>query len=133
MNYPKNWYWHSKSTSNVQSKDPSKISQKIYSWGITGLKMGPTLIYNIHKVSSLPKSYRQVLVNKSLEFVVLLKPPDLKSLPTSSFNIPITNNLGPYIGFPLSHSRLNKSSFNFIVEKVWAKLQSWENKFLSLH
>jgi hypothetical protein len=42
-----------------------------------------------------------------------------------------TPNLGKYLGFPLSPNGRNTRDFDFVVEKVQAKLSSWKAKLLS--
>lgn len=54
-----------------------------------------------------------------------------KRLLSASFNFPITENLGKYLGFPLVSSTLKKQDFNFLIDNIQAKLSSWENRFLS--
>ncbi|KAA3485757.1 reverse transcriptase [Gossypium australe] len=41
-------------------------------------------------------------------------------------------NLGKYLGIPLLHDRITKSSFNFVIDKVRNKLQNWDARKLSL-
>ncbi|KAA3460139.1 reverse transcriptase [Gossypium australe] len=41
-------------------------------------------------------------------------------------------NLGSYLGVPLLHDRVTKSTLNFVIEKVRSKLQNWEARKLSL-
>ncbi|KAA3460795.1 reverse transcriptase [Gossypium australe] len=41
-------------------------------------------------------------------------------------------NLGNYLGVPLLHDRVTKSTLNFVIEKVRSKLQKWEARKLSL-
>lgn len=41
-------------------------------------------------------------------------------------------NLGVYLGFPLLHNRVNRSTFDFITEKFRQKLSGWEAKKLSM-
>lgn len=57
---------------------------------------------------------------------------NLKTYLLTSFNIPISHTLGVYLGFPLSSTKLNPSSFTFLLDKVKAKLHAWEHKYLSL-
>ncbi|KAA3478688.1 LINE-1 reverse transcriptase isogeny [Gossypium australe] len=40
-------------------------------------------------------------------------------------------NLGSYLGVPLLHDRVTRSTLNFMVEKVRSKLQNWEVRKLS--
>ncbi|KAI5352205.1 hypothetical protein L3X38_005096 [Prunus dulcis] len=44
---------------------------------------------------------------------------------------PLTNNLGKYLGMPLLHSRVTKSTYNNLVDKVHARLASWKSRVLS--
>lgn len=43
-----------------------------------------------------------------------------------------TNNLGKYLGFPLKHPGSTSQDFNFIIERVQAKLQGWKANMLSM-
>ncbi|KAA3482563.1 LINE-type retrotransposon LIb DNA [Gossypium australe] len=40
-------------------------------------------------------------------------------------------NLGTYLGVPLLHKRVTKSTLNFVVDKIRRKLQSWDARKLS--
>lgn len=46
--------------------------------------------------------------------------------------IPLTNDLGKYLGIPLFHSRVNKNHFNQIIEKVQRTLSGWSSNTLML-
>ncbi|KAA3486170.1 reverse transcriptase [Gossypium australe] len=41
-------------------------------------------------------------------------------------------NLGKYLGVPLLHDRVTKSTLNFVIDKVRSKLQNWDARKLSL-
>lgn len=44
-----------------------------------------------------------------------------------------TDNLGTYLGFPLTTGKLNKTAFNFLIEKLREKnFHAGKNKFLTL-
>lgn len=43
-----------------------------------------------------------------------------------------TNDLGSYLGIPLFHTRVKKSTFQFLIEKVQRKLNGYDAKLLSL-
>ena len=43
-----------------------------------------------------------------------------------------TPNLGKYLGFPLKHPGSTSRDFNFIIERVQAKLQGWKANMLSM-
>ncbi|KAA3488944.1 Retrovirus-related Pol polyprotein LINE-1 [Gossypium australe] len=40
-------------------------------------------------------------------------------------------NLGSYLGVPLLHDRITKSTLDFVIEKVRCKLQNWDARKLS--
>lgn len=41
------------------------------------------------------------------------------------------SNLGSYLGVPLLHDRVTKSTLNFVVDKVRSKLHNWEARKFS--
>ncbi|KAH1114932.1 hypothetical protein J1N35_008310 [Gossypium stocksii] len=47
------------------------------------------------------------------------------------FGLQKVSNLGRYLGVPLLHDRVTKSTLNFVVDKVRCKLQNWETRKLS--
>ena len=54
-----------------------------------------------------------------------------KALFTETLNIEENQNLGVYMGLPISHKRPTCSQVQFIVDKVRARLATWKTKFLS--
>lgn len=50
----------------------------------------------------------------------------------TTLGIDATTNLGTYLGFPLTHHKLNASAFRFVLDKLQTKLNAWEHKFLTL-
>ncbi|XP_012487975.1 uncharacterized protein LOC105801186 [Gossypium raimondii] len=48
------------------------------------------------------------------------------------FGFQEVRNLGTYLGVPLLHERITKSTLSFIVDKVRKKLQSWDARKLSI-
>ena len=46
--------------------------------------------------------------------------------------IQITTDLGRYLGVPLINKKVNKSTYQFIVDKVQQRLSGWKAKFLNL-
>ena len=42
-----------------------------------------------------------------------------------------TSNLGKYLGFPILHKGRRRNDFQFVVERVQAKLAGWKTKCLS--
>ncbi|XP_028055196.1 uncharacterized protein LOC114259389 [Camellia sinensis] len=51
---------------------------------------------------------------------------------SSSSGIPLTQDLGKYLGSPLLHKRVTKSTFNDILEKMKTKLSGWKAKNLTM-
>ena len=41
------------------------------------------------------------------------------------------SNIGKYLGFPILHKGRSRNDFQFVVERVQAKLASWKTKCLS--
>lgn len=97
-------------------------------------KTDTTSITTMNKILTLFSNIlgQKISLVKSKIYCSFNTPIHLKDQLISSFGINLTSNLGPYLGFPLSSSRLNKTSFNFLIDKVSSKLQAWENSFLSL-
>ncbi|GLT29941.1 hypothetical protein SLA2020_047710 [Shorea laevis] len=54
-----------------------------------------------------------------------------RSLSTSC-GIPLTSNLGTYLGVPLIHGRNSAALYKYIIEKMQLKLASWKQTTLSL-
>ena len=57
--------------------------------------------------------------------------PDVASRLCRILGVSSTQDIGKYLGFPLRSNGRNSRDFNFIVEKVQAKLTSWKSKLLS--
>jgi hypothetical protein len=57
--------------------------------------------------------------------------PDIDPHLCDILGVSSTPDLGKYLGFPLKLNGRNARDFNFIVEKVQAKLSSWKSKLLS--
>lgn len=47
-------------------------------------------------------------------------------------SISITSNLSKYLGVPLHHDKIEKASFNFIIDKLNQKLSNRKKRHLSL-
>lgn len=48
-----------------------------------------------------------------------------------AFDIPITKQLGIYLGTPSLHGRVNKSTYSFLIEKVCKHFTGWKQRTLS--
>ncbi|KAL7218975.1 hypothetical protein ACSBR2_012110 [Camellia fascicularis] len=46
--------------------------------------------------------------------------------------IPLTSDLGKYLGVPLMHGRVTRGHFNHIIEKMQKNLAGWKTKVLSI-
>ncbi|KAF7841372.1 ribonuclease H [Senna tora] len=51
---------------------------------------------------------------------------------SSALGFTITDDMGKYLGVPLIHGRVNRHTYNFIVDKVRNRLASWKCNSLSL-
>lgn len=49
-----------------------------------------------------------------------------------AIGIPITNDLGRYLGVPSIHGRVTKSTFSVLLDRITARLEGWKTKQLSL-
>lgn len=49
----------------------------------------------------------------------------------SSSGFQVNNDLGKYLGVPIIHSRINRGSFQFILDKVDQRFSNWKTKMLS--
>lgn len=45
--------------------------------------------------------------------------------------IPLSHDLGTYLGLPIIHSKVTRSTYSYVIEKVLRKLASWKGKVLS--
>lgn len=50
----------------------------------------------------------------------------------SKMGIPLTNELGSYVGLPLIHKKISINHFKFVIDKVHKKLSNWKAKTLSM-
>ena len=48
------------------------------------------------------------------------------------FGFTIINNLGRYLGMPFLHSRVTKSTYQEIMDKVEKRLSTWNASYISL-
>uniref|UniRef100_A0A2N9IBY2 Reverse transcriptase domain-containing protein n=1 Tax=Fagus sylvatica TaxID=28930 RepID=A0A2N9IBY2_FAGSY len=76
-------------------------------------------------------SGQKISLPKSKIFFSPNTTPALRLKVVSTLGISETSDLGKYLGFPLKSSGRNSRDFNFIIEKVQAKLASWKANLLS--
>ncbi|GLT51745.1 hypothetical protein SLA2020_251340 [Shorea laevis] len=51
---------------------------------------------------------------------------------SASCGIPLTHNLGTYLGVPIIHGHVTSSTYKHILEKIQMRLAAWKQKSLSL-
>lgn len=76
-------------------------------------------------------SGQKINYHESLLFCSKSVREDLASQLSNLSNIPLTLNLGKYLGMPTIHGRLTKNMFDGFVEIVQGKLEGWKTRFLS--
>lgn len=86
-----------------------------------------TIIDDFCKYSS-----QSISIHKSVAFTGPGFTVEMKKKITSIRGIKFMENLGKYLGIPLLNNRASKENFNYIVEKVQARLSGWKSKNLSL-
>ena len=64
-------------------------------------------------------------------FFPLNTPEETKEEIVQQLGINETSNLGKYLGFPILHKGRRQNDFQFVVERVQAKLARWKTKCLS--
>lgn len=76
-------------------------------------------------------SGQKINTAKSLLYVSKNVETGLANRMSSLFGVPITPNLGTYLGMPVLHGRVCKSTYSYLVEKVKKRLASWKGRLLS--
>lgn len=77
-------------------------------------------------------SGQTVSLAKSKMYVSSNIPRDKARNLSNCCGIPLTNNLGKYLGVPLLHHRANKDHFKNIIERVQSRLAGWKSNTLML-
>ena len=77
------------------------------------------------------ESGQAISVDKSHIYFSPNTPSNLKDNVCEILGIQATSCLGKYLGFPLRHKGAGRNQYNFIVERMIAKLSGWKTKFLS--
>lgn len=77
-------------------------------------------------------SGQKVNILKSKVFVSKNVTRDRIGMIRDTTGIPITKNLGMYLGIPLIHEKVKKDSFKHIVDRVAGKLSTWKMNLMSL-
>lgn len=54
-----------------------------------------------------------------------------RNLFQDTINVREIENLGTYLGLPISHKRPSRAQVQFVIDKVRARLSTWKTKFLS--
>ena len=76
-------------------------------------------------------SGQQINKNKTTIFFSKFTSEDMRNHIKQALGVPEINQYEKYLGLPSFVGKRKKTSFNFIKEKVWRKLQGWEEKLLS--
>ncbi|XP_039014644.1 uncharacterized protein LOC120144710 [Hibiscus syriacus] len=77
-------------------------------------------------------SGQKINIQKTTIYYSMNVDSSLKNSISASFGFQEVQNLGKYLGVPLLHSRITKSSYSYIVSRVRDKLSGWTAKTLSL-
>ncbi|KAH1098440.1 hypothetical protein J1N35_015361 [Gossypium stocksii] len=77
-------------------------------------------------------SGHKISIRKSNIFFSKTTSGDVRNQIIQMFGFQEVQNLGKYLGVPLLHERITKSTLNFIIDKVIQKLQSWDARRLSM-
>lgn len=67
-------------------------------------------------------SSQEINTHKYKLFMSIKTLEDLEATLSKPFDIPLTNDLGIYLGMPMVHGRKTQKLFSFIVAKVQKKL-----------
>ena len=77
-------------------------------------------------------SGQSINYQKSLLFVSPNVPRGRKNALHFRCGIPLTDNLGKYLGVPLIHSKMDKRTFKDVLEKTQNRLSGWKTRLLNL-
>ncbi|KAE8714245.1 30S ribosomal protein S1 [Hibiscus syriacus] len=110
-------------TSRVSSYGEKALNEQL---GMSSLKSGAILDQFSHF------SGHKVNFNKSKIFFSANTPMSLADRICNKLGFQRSNNLGKHQRMPLFHSRVTKSAFQFIVDKVRSKLSNWAASSLSM-
>ena len=76
-------------------------------------------------------SGQQINRNKTTIFFSKLTSEEIRQHLKQALGVPEIKQYEKYLGLPSFVGRKKKANFNFIKERVWRKLQGWEEKLLS--
>lgn len=84
----------------------------------------------LHEFGSV--SGQKVNLGKSQVFFSANVPERLADSLSQELEIQATQDLGIYLGAPMLHQRISKNSFQFLIDRMKAKLSGWKAKNLSM-
>lgn len=84
----------------------------------------------LHEFGSV--SGQKVNLGKSQVFFSANVPERLANSLSQEIEIQATQDLGIYLGAPMLHQRISKNSFQFLIDRMRAKLSGWKAKNLSM-
>lgn len=76
-------------------------------------------------------SGQKVSTTKSHLYVSATVSSERASILSNRFCIPLTRDLGRYLGMPLLHGRATTATYNYLVEKVSKRLAAWKGRLMS--
>lgn len=74
---------------------------------------------------------QKINMNKPKLYVSSNMGDDMGTQFSNTFGIPLTRDLGIYLGTLLVHRRVNKLTYGFLVDKVRRRMSSWKKRILS--
>ena len=81
---------------------------------------------------SLWRYWKNLELLRRNPYCFALSPPDITHALSTYSNIPVTEDMGTYLGIPLVHGRIKKALKDKLLNKMQRKLGSWKAKTLSL-
>ncbi|XP_019157950.1 PREDICTED: uncharacterized protein LOC109154673 [Ipomoea nil] len=76
-------------------------------------------------------SGQKISLSKSQVFFSRNTSPDVATAISATLNIPVTTNLGRYLGVPSVHGRVTQATFSRLLDRVMMRLEGWRSKTLS--
>ncbi|KAI5658594.1 hypothetical protein M9H77_27387 [Catharanthus roseus] len=92
-------------------------------------KSGPIFLIYIDDLLSLGN--QRINVHKSKLFLSRNTQATLGEALSRTFETPLTEDLGVYLGMPIVHGRKSHNLYKFIIAKVNGRLSGWKRKILS--
>lgn len=72
------------------------------------------------------------LGNTVVFFIQCVPSTSVKGNISTTFGIPISTNLGMYLGMPVLHKSVSSGTYDFLVENLEKKLSNWKGRMMSM-